>query len=310
MDMTSWQTPVGTIGTRSDFQSLYGGSYQSGIESSRTTPNILVYTDAKSSKNNGYDFDGWDACGTVFLYTGEGRNGDQRLTRGNKSLFEQPESGKAIRLFEAVGQIGTGAKLHKYLGEFKVDPEAPYAVQTSVDEAGTKRQVYVFNLINVEPVEGSDQPHAPKVLDELAGGFEWVPLEESRVTNYEMPAIESSTAQKKEERLVSQFRDHLLEQGREVQRLKVYPPGSRRPLFTDICDVTERVLYEAKAGASRNYVREALGQILDYRRYLEKDLSCHVLLPQLPQPDLIALLHSYDIGLTYQDSEGAFVVFA
>lgn len=307
--MTIWQTAVGTQGTRDEFKALYGGEGNSGIQTPSNRNNILVYSDRLEGKKYGYDLDGWNEDGTVFSYTGQGSVGDQVLTSKNRILDEQRQSGIPIRLFVAVGKVpNSGKKIHRYLGEFQVDESSSHSVQRNVDRFGVMRKVYVFNLCPIHDVEVRDEDFAPtlEVDDASAGYYEVVPLARNTVTNFERSSVEASVAEKREEDLVERFEQYLRATGRDAARFKIYPPGSKRPLFTDLCDMTSNVLYEAKAGAGRGYVREALGQILDYRRFVDEDVRCRVLLPDEPAPDLVSLLLAYGVGVVWPGGEGEF----
>ena len=78
-------------------------------------------------------------------------------------------------------------------------------------------------------------------------------------------------------------------------------------MFTDIFDKTENILYEAKASANRVDVRGALGQILDYRRFVNVD-ACYVLLPDRPAQDLVDLLAIHDVGVVFRTDGSDFMI--
>ena len=52
-------------------------------------------------------------------------------------------------------------------------------------------------------------------------------------------------------------------------------------------------------------VRLALGQVLDYGRYVQ-GVELAVLLPGMPAADLVELLKSYQIGCVVEDNPGQF----
>lgn len=125
-----WDVAVGDLLTREQRMQRFGGAKYGGIETSSTTPNVFVYSDPSRGKAYGYNFDGWNADRTLFLYTGEGRRGDQLMRQGNKAILEHAASGRALRLFVADGMVaGTWKKNHRYLGEFEVDQAQPYLVE-------------------------------------------------------------------------------------------------------------------------------------------------------------------------------------
>jgi 5-methylcytosine-specific restriction protein A len=72
------------------------------------------------------------------------------------------------------------------------------------------------------------------------------------------------------------------------------------------------VLYEAKGSNSREDIRMALGQILDYSRYVktpehEDEPRRAILLPSAPAPDMYTLLDRYDVEVVYRSDDGHFV---
>ena len=72
-------------------------------------------------------------------------------------------------------------------------------------------------------------------------------------------------------------------------------------------DTTDWTLYEVKSSSSRHHVRTALGQVLDYRRFLAHISAVGVVLPERPVDDLIDLLRSLGVGLVVEE-KGQFVV--
>ncbi|MBD3923291.1 hypothetical protein IEZ26_01550 [Nocardioides cavernae] len=161
-----WTTPIGAVMTKAEITSLYGGSIYGGIEPSNTSPNVMLYTDPSEGVSHGYKFDEW-AVGEpgVFYYTGEGRFGDQELTHGNRAILEHDDSGRVLRLWAAVdGKQQPGGKLHRYVGAFAVDPEAPYVREDAPDTAGDLRKVLVFRLLAAEVLGYPQRPVAQPSL--------------------------------------------------------------------------------------------------------------------------------------------------
>jgi hypothetical protein len=60
---------------------------------------------------------------------------------------------------------------------------------------------------------------------------------------------------------------------------------------------------EAKGSVERGAIRMALGQLLDYRRFVPH-ARCAVLLPEQPRADLVALIRSAGVGLYWLDGKG------
>lgn len=84
---------------RRDIHSEYGGSYQSGISPSAQFPYIFIFS-GHSGKQYGYE-DRWENP-DVFSYSGEGKIGDMKFTKGNKALRDHLINGKRVFLFEYV----------------------------------------------------------------------------------------------------------------------------------------------------------------------------------------------------------------
>lgn len=172
----TWRIPIGRVTTRSDVKAEYGGSIYGGIEPSNTSPNVMVYSDPSEGEQHGYQFDGWvDGEPGVFLYTGEGRYGDQQLTEGNRAILEHERDERVLRLFFTLeGPSQPGGKLQRYVGAFRVDPQSPYEWRTAPDSDGTLRKVVVFRLV-ADEVDG--YPAVPMAHPALAVGRRQAPPE-------------------------------------------------------------------------------------------------------------------------------------
>lgn len=105
-----------------------------------------------------------------------------------------------------------------------------------------------------------------------------------------------------EGRLVQRFRDWLDPSGERL-RTWVIPVGDDR-LRTDLYDTRQNLLIEAKAAATREHLRQAVGQLVDYRRYLSPRPRLAILLPARPSADLAALPAEVDIGLIWAAGDG------
>jgi hypothetical protein len=288
-------------------QDEYGGRVQGGMTTSSTSPNILLFTDPRVGERFGY-FDGWE--GSHFHYTGKGKTGDHELRDMNHALLNHEERGLAIRLFRAEGPTLT------YLGEFTLDAEQPvYRMDAPQVGSPELRQVLVFKLVPHGPVlrESRDDRLLPAGLSEraleavLQGAeplVDVVPVEEQHVT--ETSARQTSqpvTVQRREQTLVHTYRDYLEARGSTVRRLRVVPTGEANPILSDLYDTTREHLVEAKGTGSRDAVRMALGQILDYSRARSKAKRA-ILLPSRPRPDLEALLRQHDVFAVWREGEG------
>ena len=142
-----WRIRVGDLLTRAEISHEYGGGTQGGIQPSRRTPNVFLFSDPIKSVENGYDYDGWNHDLSEYSYTGEGRIGNQVLSRGNGAVQQHVSDGRALRLFHSVGYVTeTSTRLHEYVGAFEIDVRRPYEFRRGLDIQGQERDVVVFRL--------------------------------------------------------------------------------------------------------------------------------------------------------------------
>jgi hypothetical protein len=101
--------------------------------------------------------------------------------------------------------------------------------------------------------------------------------------------------------------------GFDVDTFMISIPESNAPLRVDLVDFTNEKIIEVKAGLTRGYVREAIGQVLDYvfqlKRIRNEIWKPAILLPGKPSDDLIALIDSLNIELIWEE-EDSFKVFS
>jgi hypothetical protein len=164
-------------------------------------------------------------------------------------------------------------------------------------ESGSLRQVVVFRLqpLNDVPIA---MPSAPFTLESVPQ-VAVVPVEERNTERaFVAPNREPYELERREAGLVHRYREHLLRLGHDVHRLRLLPPGETAPLYCDLWDVTTRTLIEAKATVSREHLRTAVGQLLDYGRFADAE-QLTVLLPSRPRHDLLAYLASVGITAVY-----------
>jgi hypothetical protein len=293
----TWTLEPGTSIERRVLQDEYGGRTQGAIGPSRRTPNVLIFSDPVAGEPYGY-YDGWqtDRC---FHFTGEGQRGDQRMKSGNAAILHHAAEGRALRVFE--GARGTVT----YIDEFELDSDEPF-YRTDAPEAGNGpvREVIVFRLRpkRIEPSRPSS-----KLAAVLAGPpKELVPIEQRETERaYVAPSHELDEAERREQQLVLGLQAYLRRLGHEVYRQRILPAGEARPLFTDLYDATSGMLVEAKGSVERNAIRTAIGQLADYKRFIDdgpKHLA--VLLPAKPRDDLCELLSSQGIELIHASGDG------
>jgi hypothetical protein len=293
-----WTISVGDVRRRRVVHEAYGGGWQGGMEPSASTPNVLLFT-GLGGKANSYDvFDGWHPDGT-FHYTGEGPSGAQVMTSGNRAVRDHQVEGRSLRLFE---KQGNGPEV-MYLGEFELPDSEPFLVDDAPGADGVLRSVFIFRL---QPVGESRRGLMPLLADEpraaQAVALEAADVDEYLVQRTSEPQMHLRT----EAELVRRYSAWLRRtRGSLAERHRIASPGGAH-LFTDLYDPSRRLLVEAKASATRNDVRMALGQILDYGRSIDHAHKA-VLLPSQPPRDLESLLNDYGVGTIWPEVGGKFI---
>jgi hypothetical protein len=273
-----------------DSQGEGGGQTQGGISTPKGTPDILLF-DTSAGDEHGYIYDGLKSD-DAYHYTGEGQDGDQKFIRGNRKVRDHQFLGLSLRLFKGVGP----GKV-KYLGAYRLDERQPHYIGESTDKHDDLRKVIVFRLRSVDSAPKLDKPMSagePQVDD--------IALEDDdRATVTVSPQGESREAVLREASLVKRYVKWLEQQGYESTRKKISLPTPGLHLTVDLYDKTREELIEAKSSAARPYVRLALGQILDYSRFVSSAKQLAVLFPTRPVDDLVELLLSHGVTCIYEN---------
>ncbi|MGW8379214.1 hypothetical protein [Streptomyces sp. ODS28] len=324
----------GMITTRTEVKKLLGGAIQGGIQTPANGETVLVYSDPSQGVKYGYTFDGQvddDEYGPLFLYTGEGASGDQKMTSGNKAILESTADERAVLLFVSVGKKGAvkGGMRQRFVGRAVVDPVLPYVERHAPGSDGVMRRVFVFRFRPAPGVTWSltdedvampatvskvvELPTSPKSAPSAdkqkatTTGVKDKKTEKHSTKNTvaNVPGGERQVV-RREGQLVTAFEEYLSAAGHTFKSFQITVKGEVGALIPDVYDVTDNVLYEAKGRATRNAVRFAIGQLLDYRRHLEvpDGLRLAVLLPEAPSDDVRELLVTENIALVTQTDEG------
>ncbi len=296
-EINFWEIEPGVVRIRRAVHQRYGGNHQSGIGPCAESPNILLFTNPIKGRIHGY-FDGWgdDGC---FHYTGEGQAGDQKMAGNNLAVLNHRARGRALRLFHV---LDSGVQ---YVGEFELDADLPwYTSRAPGTRGGPIRSVIIFRL----------RPHGSVHLVEAtipastatASRVVSVPIEESRVDRYAVIGQEKlGTAVRREADLVREYANHLRSLGHGICRKAILPKNELGPLFTDLYDETSHELIEAKGTVAREDVRMGIGQLLDYRRFIEPAPRLILLVPSEPRPDLLDLCASVDVNVVWKTDSQA-----
>lgn len=212
--------------------------------------------------------------------------------RGNKAILNHGEDGRSLEGFHPSAATVT------YLGEFElVDHYFTDAHETG--NTDVLRQVVVFRLRPMAEVP-TGLPRLP-ITPAPRPTVQVVPVEEAHTERaFVAPDRQPYELERREASLVHRYRQHLQYQGHQVSRLCVIPPGESRPLSSDLWDETTRELIEAKGTVTRDHLRQAVGQLLDYGRFAGADTHA-VLVPSRPRDDLLAFLASASVDTIYPD---------
>lgn len=138
----SWLIERGEKIRRRLIHDNYGGGRQGGISPCRQSPNVLIFSDHVVGRKHGYAD---RRQGDFFLYVGEGQNGDQKMTKGNRAILNHVEDGRALRLFWGCSGEVT------YAGRYEIDRDEPWFIERAAGtDGGPTRNVIVFRLFEIE----------------------------------------------------------------------------------------------------------------------------------------------------------------
>ncbi len=191
-----------------------------------------------------------------------------------------------------------------YLGEFElVDHRFSEAHESG--DPNTMRQVVVFRLRPKGDLP-VDLPKVP-VTAKTATRVDRVPVEERHTERaFVAPDRKPYEAERRESQLVHRYRTWLLARAHDVDRLRILPPNESSPLYCDLWDETSRELIEAKGVVTREGLRMAVGQLIDYSRFVA-DARLVCLVPDRPRDDLIEYLRAAQITVVYPHGDDNWV---
>ncbi len=286
-------TPGGSI-LRRELHAALGGQTQSGISPSSRTPVVLLFSDPASGEQHGY-FDGWHDDG-LFHYSGEGQHGDQVMSRGNKAIRDHLTDGRELHVF-----LGNGkGRPVTYAGQFECIDN--YQVDAPEGNDGPLRTVIMFRL---RPLDSITPTKASTVSPATSTAVEDVPVEQHMTERMLLdPSREPIEAERREAKLVQDYKRFAEKQGRVMVRLRIQPQAEAKPLFTDLFERAANLLIEAKGTVTREAIRMAIGQLLDYRRFVTPSPRLAVLVPDGLRADLRHLLVSNGIGVIEPVDDG------
>ncbi len=284
---------------RSDLHELFGGSFQQGMTSANEKSDFLIFHDEVNNQEFGYDiWQGFQADGS-FHYTGQGIKGDQKMSRSNLALLRANDQMLPIHLIESSKGLCT------YIGRFALG-EPPYFEKLAPDiQGGNLRKVFVFNLIPLSTSLkiNSDSPSSAEVTgeDHTWAPPSFAPIEKGVIRS------EKSVIDLIEHKLQSEFGQYLIAQGHTPLNHTFQILNSKGFLKPDFWVPDLKLVIEAKPSSAREYVRLAIGQVLDYANLARLEgvsISPAILLPNMPAKDLVTLLSSLEITLIVKSGIG------
>ena len=217
------------------------------------------------------------------------------MTRGNRAILEHRKNHMSIRLFDGATGVVT------YRGELAIDEHHPFhRMDGREKDTDAISEIIVFHL---HPIAGLTGRGAGLAVQPAGAIVEEVAPEAMNVEAFlQTPSAEPREADRRESKLVSDFRAFCKLNSMQLVRQSIAPPGEQS-LFTDLFDKTRNLLIEAKGSVTRDSIRLAIGQLLDYRRFFNPTPDLAVLVPARPREDLIALLHSLQIAVIFRHEE-------
>jgi len=282
---------------RKEVHQKLAGSNEGGI-CPTSHGDILIFSDPKVGEEFGYH-DGWEKGS--YMYYGAGQEGDMEFVRGNKAILNHRKNGQRIHLFfGAKGEV-------IYESQFELDEKDPFRLVEGKDKHDEARQAIIFKLNPINKYKSQ----LPKTNLDIAS--------ETKAEIVSQEAFENETSKRKQEekiiistrkesKLLEEYRKFRNKNGESaLKRYRIKPKGQQQSLWTDGWDEDKKTLIEAKSSSSRNHIRLAIGQLLDYKRHIDpKPKKIVILLPTRPQDDLIDLVKGLKIELIFKEG-GTFI---
>jgi hypothetical protein len=105
------------------------------------TESTVVLISSIDRKKTGFVYhDHWNKNGE-YIYSGEGKTGDPKMSSGNSAIVNASKEGKSIHLF-----VKFSPQEYYYQGQFDL---VDYTYEDAEDEAGNIRKEYKFRLRKV-----------------------------------------------------------------------------------------------------------------------------------------------------------------
>ena len=130
------------VKTYQEIENEYGiniRKFGRGINTPKNSDKIILISALKLlSSDNRFTYHDHFTCDGDFIYSGEGKYGNQTLTRGNKAICDAKLDGKKILLY-----VRLAKDTYYYQGEYEF---VEYNIEKSTDAKNTLRDEYKFKL--------------------------------------------------------------------------------------------------------------------------------------------------------------------
>jgi hypothetical protein len=311
-----WDLELGEVDSRTAIQARYGGSNSRGISAPAAggdQKDVMLWWDPQRGREFGYD-DGWTSDGSTFFFSGTGVEGDQQFgapLQENGRVRDHVANGDRIRLLKYLGKNRV-----RYVAELRL---VQWHVRDGEDRKGNLRKLIQFQFVPVGPAvqEPGDLERPPLREAPAPAPLEPPPAEPGEAALERLHSKEfrrhlmtqQLVCRRREAELVHAFAQWLsVTFGRNVTGYEIPYGVEGRNLRADAYlpprEDAGGILFEAKSSAAREHVRLAIGQLLDYRRYIETEPKLAVLTPTPVPSDMLELLDELGIGIVWQSGDG------
>jgi hypothetical protein len=211
----------------------------------------------------------------------------------------------------------TGSSVRRKLGNFAAAQTAGLGLPNGnrMDAAilweffGNRDELFAqATAIRAGIESGGPRPGRPDALrSEVVPLAAEIEIERHGTDTFEVrPSDIPRIARRAEAQLVHEYRNHMGSQGIEVRRMK-YEPVGEAAMYSDAWVSTRNLLIEAKSTQGRDALRQAIGQLYDYRRFHQpvRPLLA-VLLSYEPTGDRRTLLEETGIGAIWPRQRSGF----
>lgn len=243
---------------------------------------------------------GWRSDG-FYYYIGAHHHPDSISSRNlevdpfknpsNKVILQAWKSGRSLHLMYGERMLRPSQRRYRYV-------ESLILADVLEERDRNGGPIPVFRLTPVDKAT-----HTPGMLPcpSRTGQVDVVPVERHELL-CSRSGVSALSTLRPEAQLEKRLCLFLMRQGHPVSRLKIRHTAECSPLFTDVWVGSANLLIEAKASASRNDIRLAIGQLIDYTRFLI-DPNHAILLPHRPKKDLIKLAHRQQVALIWPSED-------